>query len=804
MDIKKTVEKMTLEEKIALVSGTDFMYTNPIERLGIRALSMSDGPHGLRKLKGENLFGVDESEPATAFPTAVSCASSWNTENARKMGDAIAKECLNYSVDILLGPGINIKKNPVCGRNFEYYSEDPHLAGKMGAAFVSGVQKNGVGVALKHFALNNSENFRFMGDSICDERAAREIYLKPFETVVKESAPDTIMCAYNKVRGEYCSENKWLLTDVLRDEWGFSGAVMSDWGATHDRALGIRSGLDLEMPGDSDAARARIYEAVRSGELPCELLDTSCARILTLLDKYENNKQTAADFDENHALAERIATDSAVLLKNDGILPLNCKDKFTVIGELFENMRYQGAGSSMINATRVTTPKNRFDGAGINYSFYQGYCDDALLTDDIKYSTDTVIIFAGLTDNTESEGEDRKNLSISDAQLEVIKRATKSGKRCVVILFGGAVMELPFADEVSAILYMGLPGQAGGDAVYKLLFGEANPCGRLAESWPVKFSDVPLYDTFAKSKDEIYRDSIFVGYRYYTAAKVPVRYRFGYGLSYTKFKYTDMTAQVLDKKISVDVTVKNVGEYYGGEVIQLYSRMPDTAPVFHAVRELRAFDKIYLAPDEEKRVNLVFDIKELSYYNTALARYVLIDGEHTIDICSDCENVILSQQVSVKGEDVASPYSAEVMAVYKSADIKSVSDELFSKMSGLEIPAPTPKLPLTLESRFTDMKMTFFGRIIFRAVMSIPKKKLKKIRKMPDSPEKKNAVKGAHFLARMLESNSLNAMSYSSAGAAPMNLVTGLMHIANGKIFRGIKFILKKEKAPKLPKNSGK
>ena len=576
MDVEKLISEMTTEEKAALVSGTDFMYTNPIPRLGIPSLCMSDGPHGLRKQIGNGDNGVSQSEPATAFPTAAATASSWNPENTRMMGAAIAKECRYYGVHTLLGPGVNLKRNPLCGRNFEYFSEDPLLAGVMGAAEVEGVQSGGVGVSVKHFALNNSENYRFMGNSGASEKTMRRLYLKPFEYIVRRTKPATVMCAYNQINGTFCSENKWLLTDVLRREWGFDGVVMTDWGAMHDRVASLKAGLDLEMPGDTAICRRWILDGVKDGSLPMEKLDSACRNILKWVDKYVNPADPApVDWQAHHALAAKIAADSAVLLKNDGVLPLTGKEKLHVAGALFANMRYQGAGSSMINPTMVTTPKDAFAAHGIKtYS----------LTD-----CDTVLAFAGLTDEYESEGGDRAHMRLPEDQIKEIDALCASGKKVVLVLFGGSAVELPFCDKVSAILNMYLPGQNGGTAVYELLFGEKNPSGKLAETWPLQYGDVPSHETFGKGVNEIYSEGCEIGYRYYNKHGIPVRFPFGYGLSYTSFEKSEWEKN----GESYSQTITNIGSRFGAEVAQLYLD-----------GELRGFRKVYLQPGETKAVTI--------------------------------------------------------------------------------------------------------------------------------------------------------------------------------------------------------
>ena len=590
MDIKKILSELSLEEKAALVSGTDFMYTNLIPRLDIPSLRMSDGPHGLRvqKEKGDN--GVSESEPATAFPTAACTASGWDAENTRKMGEAIAKECRHYGVHVLLGPGVNIKRNPTCGRNFEYFSEDPLLVSELAIGEVDGVQSQGVGVSVKHFALNNSENYRFMGNSVVSEKTAREIYLKVFERIVKKAKPASLMCAYNQINGVFCSENKWLLSDVLRGEWGFDGLVMTDWGAMRDRVESLQAGLDLEMPGDTAICRKWIIDGVNNGTLDIKHLDKAAENVLKLVDKYvKPADDKPIDFDKHHALAAEIAADCAVLMKNEGALPLDKSEKLHICGELFTAMRYQGAGSSMINPARLTTPENAFKARGVK-SYNTDECDK-------------ILVFAGLTDDYESEGRDRADMKLPGYQLKLIDEMCAKGKPVVVVLFGGSPVELPFNDRVSAILNMYLPGQNGGEAAARLLFGEVNPSGKLAETWPISYSDCPSYKTFGKSINEVYAEGAEVGYRYYNKHNIPVRYPFGHGLSYTKFEQSEWTKD----GDTYSVTVKNVGDRYGAEVVQLYID-----------GELRGFKKVRLQPNESVTVTITPEPKINKEYSDEL------------------------------------------------------------------------------------------------------------------------------------------------------------------------------------------
>ena len=707
MNIEEIVARMTAEEKAALVSGTDFMHTNPIPRLDVPSLCTADGPHGLRKQIAGGDNGVSASEPATAFPTAACTASGWDPENTRRMGEAIADECRHYGVHVLLGPGVNIKRNPLCGRNFEYFSEDPLLSGAMGAAMVEGVQSRGVGVSVKHFALNNSENYRFMGNSVVSERAMREIYLKSFEHIVRRAKPATLMCAYNQINGVFCSENKWLLTDVLRREWGFDGLVMSDWGAAKDRVAGLQAGLDLEMPGDTAVCRRQILDGIKSGALSAEDLDRAVRNVLRLVDAYvKPADETPVDFDAHHALAAKIAEDCAVLMKNDGTLPLRPGAKLHVAGKLFGSMRYQGAGSSMINPARLTTPRDAFEARGIR-SVPLAECD-------------TILVFAGLTDEYESEGYDRENMRLPEDQLREIDALCGNGKPIVVVLFGGSPVELPFADKVSAVLNMYLPGQNGGTAAARLLFGEANPSGKLAETWPLRYEDVPGAASFGKHVNEVYAEGTEVGYRYYNKHNIPVRYPFGHGLSYTTFEKTEW---VKDGE-SYTQTITNSGDRCGAEVAMLFL---DGA--------LRGFRKVRLQPGE----------------------------------------------------------SAAVTITPEPLDGRAYSDEL-------TVPPEPPRLPITPESRFSDLQQTFPGRLLRGVVLSAAARQEKAADKLPEGPERDNKRKGALFLRRVLDSNSLRTMSMCGGKSFPYNYAVGIAELANGHLLRGAKSFLTPIKVPRLPK----
>lgn len=803
------IEKLTAEEKAALISGTDFMYTNPLPKANVPQVRMSDGPHGLRVQTEGGDNGVSGSEPATTFPTAACLASGWNPQNAEKMGEAIAEECLHYGVGILLGPGANIKRNPLCGRNFEYFSEDPLLSGKLAAAQVRGLQKRGVGACVKHFALNNSENYRFMGDSVCDERAMREIYLKSFEIAVKEGQPAAVMCAYNRVNGTFCSENKRLLTDILREEWKFDGAVMTDWGATKDRVKGLRAGLDLEMPGDTPYCRKQILDGIKHNTLEPEFLNAAAKNVLSLAERYGKTQTFTADFRAHNALAAELAADCAILLKNNGALPLNDETNLLVVGELFEKPRYQGAGSSMITPTRLTSPRDAFEKRGAKFDYVRGYDvnraepNKTLIAEAVEKAAgyDTVLVFAGLTDAAESEGGDREHMTLPANQLALLVALCDTKKQIIVVLYGGSPVELPFADDVSAILNMYLPGQNGGTATAGLLFGDKTPCGKLAETWVKKYTDVPYGEQLGKSQNEIYYESVFVGYRYYAAHDEAVRFPFGYGLSYTSFSYADMNITETEDGYLVSCEIANTGERDGAEIVQLYVQAPEG--VFKPVRELRGFSKVYLKAGEKKRVEIFIPQDELRYWNIKENRFVLESGEYQFLLCRDSEHPELTQTVTVHGEAAAFPYSKTVNARYK-AEPKQISPDTWEEMSGLKIPALPPRKPITEESRFTDFRQTFFGRILFRAVLSLAEKQRKQAEKLPEGEEKENRLKGAMFLKRVLESNCVRSMSMTAGSRMPYNFAQGMVHLANGRVLCALGCFCKKIKVPPLPKDQKK
>ena len=649
--ISKILAEMTLEDKISICNGADFWHSKAMEQYGIPSFMMSDGPHGLRCQKGDaDMLGVNVSEPATCFPTAVTSGAAWNPELLEAEGRAIGEEGLSLGVDVVLGPGVNIKRDPRCGRNFEYFSEDPYLSGVMGAAWIRGAQSTGIGTSLKHFAVNNQEYKRFNGNSQVDERTLREIYLAAFETAVKEGRPATVMCAYPQYNGVHCSDSKTLLTDILRTEWGFEGLVVTDWGALCDRVKAMEAGCDLSMPGGSSYMEDKVAEAVRSGVIPESAVDTCAARVIRLaLRSAELEKENPCDLEAHNEVAQRVAEGGAVLLKNeDGILPLN-QDEIVLIGHMAKEMRYQGAGSSHINPTKLTSLTDAMPGVP-----FVACCDakGAVTEESLAEAAaaagaaKTAVVCAGLPDIYESEGFDRNDLKMPEGHMKMIEAVAKANPNTVVVLFCGCVMEVPWIDQVKAVLYMGLPGQAGGAAAVRLLTGEVTPSGKLTETWPLSLDDVPCRETFGR-KYTYYSEGIYVGYRYYQTARVPVRFPFGYGLSYTSFAYSDLKVE----GHTVTAVITNTGKTAGAEVVQLYIA-PPKGGLHRPGRELKGFARAELQPGESGEVRFDLDDRSFAVWDGG---WKVPGGTYRVEIGASAADIRLEAEIAVDGEPVPAP-----------------------------------------------------------------------------------------------------------------------------------------------------
>ena len=808
IDVNEIMKNLTTEEKVCLLSGHKSWHTNKVSRVGVPSIFLTDGPHGLRKKKdGDKVVGLGETELSTCFPAACTTGSSWNKELLYQMGVAMGEECRHYNVNLILGPAVNIKRNPLCGRNFEYFSEDPLIAGTLGAKLTKGIEDMGVGTSVKHFACNNNEKNRYFGDSIVDERAFREIYLKAFEPIIKEGKPQTVMCAYNKVNGEYASENGELLNNILRDEWGFEGLVMSDWGAVNDRVKGLKNGLDLEMPGDIAHNRQVLLDAVNNGTLTMEELDRAVIRVLNMINNTTKVEGTLpAKFDEHAQLSKKLSVDSAVLLKNDkNILPLSDKDKYLIVGEMFEKMRYQGAGSSLLRPYKLTTPKEAFDKHNINYTYEKGYNvfsyeDDGELVTKAALRAeraDTIIFFGGLSEYAESEGFDRTTLSLPQNQLNLLKRLSKINKKIIFVMFGGCPVQIDFEDDVMSILNMYLPGEEGGEAAYELIFGKANPSGKLCETWPLNYSDVPFHNEFTSTTNDRYKESIFVGYRYYSSFNVPVKYPFGYGLSYTHFDYSNMRLEKDGEKVNVYVNVKNVGRMAGSTVLEIFVEGPKSGIVKPHL-ELRGFEKIHLEVGEEQVACVEIPLENLRYYVNG--KWSLENGNYAFKLCSDVNTELLSCSLEITdGEElVENPEYAKLYGINKEKFLM-MTDKQFDKLIGREIPLPVVKRPYDLNTPIREYK-TFCGKLFYKLVMKVFKIIYNHELKSKDTPDKETKVKNAYFGWQIMTCMSLRSMSYASEGMLTHNMACALLDIANNKPIRGVIRLIKGEKCVKLPK----
>lgn len=788
-DVDLTLSKLTLEEKASLVSGLYFWTTKPVDRLNIPAVTMTDGPHGLRKEYGadDGKGGVNimkGSVPATCFPPAVSLASSWDVDLVKQVGVAIAEEAKNQKVSTVLGPGINIKRSPLCGRNFEYFSEDPFLAGQLSENYINGVQSQSVGTSLKHYACNNEEYNRMSIDSVIDERAMREIYLYGFEQAVKNAQPQQVMASYNRVDGVYVSENKRLLTEILREEWGFEGLVVSDWGAVNDRVEGIKAGLDLQMPGTKGVHDRIVLKAVQDGSLDEKDLDKVVLRVLRYIDECLDKKQEnyECDYDAHHELARKVGTKSAVLLKNqDAILPLSQSDNIALIGKLAEESRYQGSGSSRINCRKLVNVLEAFKTKGANFEYAEGYTlkgdgkSKKLLKQalEIAKNKDKIVLVIGLTDVYESEGFDRSHLSIPEGHIDLLNALAEVNSNIVVVLEGGAPVEMPWLNKAKAVLNTYLLGEAVGESTYDLVYGKANPSGKLAETFPVKLDDCLASKYFPMGPKTVeYRESIYVGYRYFDSANKTPLFPFGYGLSYTTFEYSNIkVADSFEKgdKLKVELTVTNTGKFDGEEVVQLYVKHQNS-PIFKADKELKAFAKVFLKVGESKSVELTLDDRSFAYYNVDAKDWSVISGVYTILVGASSRDIRLTQNVNVSGDDM--PFAENTnLDVYRNiANVDEIPTEQFAKLFGKELPDNTPYKKGTIHENTTigETTVTGLGRFIMRVCKLVSK---------IIASESLNS----EMIIRSVESLPLRGLCGFSGGVLSMYSIYGLVDMFNGK-----------------------
>ena len=699
------LKELTLEEKCALLSGAETFKTRGMPEHGIPQIWLSDGPHGLRKQAGESdHLGLNPSVPATCFPTASAVANSWDAALGEEIGAALGEEAAAQEVSVVLGPGLNMKRNPLCGRSFEYFSEDPYLAGKLAAGYIRGIESKGVAACPKHFAVNSQETRRMASDSIVDERTLREIYLTGFEIAVKEGHPRSIMSSYNLVNGTYANENKHLLMEILRGEWGFDGAVITDWGGSNDHALGVKNGSTLEMPAPGGDSVRELLAAVESGKISESDIDARLSELLPLVfDTKAALDAAPREFDAaaHHALARRAAAESLVLLKNEGsLLPLAAGSKVAVIGDFAKNPRYQGAGSSMVNSTQVDVLLDKLIDSELNVIGYQqgfdrhGKPDAALQKSACELATqaDTVILCMGLDEIAESEGLDRSNLRLAQNQVDLLQAVAAVNPKIVVVLYSGSVVETPWLDNCQALLYAALGGQAGAGAVADALTGKVNPCGKLAETWPLAYADVPSAADFATRRKTVeYREGLYIGYRYFTTAEKAVRFPFGYGMSYTTFAYSDMAAD----EQGVSLTVTNTGSVAGTEIVQLYVAKKNSE-LFRPAKELKGFARVTLAPGEKQRITITLDDKAFRFWNVKANRWEIEGGEYELLVGASVEDIRLCEKISVHGTATVHPYEDRDLDCYYKGDVLHVSDADFEKLLGHPIPNGKTKIDRNL------------------------------------------------------------------------------------------------------------
>jgi beta-glucosidase len=782
------IEQMTLEEKCYLLSGKDFWQTRSVKRLGIPNMTLSDGPHGVRKQAGEgDQLGLNPSLPATCYPTAATIANSWDPKLGEEIGTYLGVEAASQDVCVLLGPGMNVKRSPLCGRNFEYFSEDPYLAGKMAAGYVRGIQANGISACPKHFAANSQELRRMASDSVMDERTLREIYLTGFEIAVKEAKPRSIMSSYNRVNGVYANENHHLLQEILRDEWGFDGFVVSDWGASNDHVEGVRAGSHLEMPSTGGDSDRELMRAVESGKLSTELLDQRVDELLDVIlatrEAVEPLKGKDFYVDAHHAMAQRASEQSIVLLKNQaGLLPLKKGTRVAVIGEFAQKARYQGAGSSVVNPTKVENAMDVIQNFDLEVvGFAPGYPrsgagDPAMVTAAVELAkqADVVLLYIGLDEISESEGLDRGTMKLPQSQIELLNAVSQVNSQIVAVLAAGSSIEMPWEDQCTAIIHGYLCGQAGATAMLRAITGEVNPSGKLAESYPLTYEDTPSAPYFpSKERTSEYREGIYVGYRYFETAKVPVRYPFGYGLSYTSFAYSDLT--VTEK--AATFTLTNTGAVDGAEVAQLYVGKADAA-VFRPAKELKGFAKVFLKAGESQQVTIPLDDKAYRYFNVKTNRFEVEGGTYQIMVGASCADIRLTGTVEVSGTNAPNPYNPGMLPGYYDCQIGAVSDQEFEQLLGHPIPDGHWSGELDLNDAICQMSYAKSG--LARLVYRILTKKLNK------SMESGTPDLNIMFIYNM----PFRGIAKMTGGLCSMEMVGGIQKAVNGHFFSGLGTII--------------
>ena len=795
MKYAEIIGKMTLEEKASLTSGKDFWQSMDIQRLGISSMFLSDGPHGIRKqAAAADHLGLNASVPATCFPTAATVANSWSEELGEKIGSYLGEEAVAQKVNVLLGPGTNMKRNPLCGRNFEYFSEDPYLAGKMAANYIKGVQSHGISACVKHFCANNQEERRMAIDTVVDERTLREIYLTAFEIAVKEGGTKSLMSSYNMLNGVYTNENLHLMRDILRKEWGYKGVVITDWGGSNDRVAGLLAGNELEMPTAGGETNADIVNAVKSGKLKEEVLDECIDRMLELIFTTEEiYKKPQKDFDveKHHSMAQFAAEESMVLLKNQGnILPLKPETKVAVIGDFAKQPRYQGAGSSIVNPTKLDNTLDCFADSSILCVGYApgferyGKKNKMLIKEAcaLAEKAEVVLLYIGLDEATEAEGLDRKDMKVPENQIHLLEAVSKVNPNIVAVLSCGSAVEMPWINNIKGLLHTYLSGQAGARAILRVLSGEVNPSGKLAESYPLHYEDVPSSRNFPGKEVSVeYREGLYIGYRYYDTANVKVLFPFGYGLSYTSFEYTNLKVES-DK---VTFTLKNTGDMAGAEVAQLYIGKSSQV-IFRPKKELKGFKKVFLKPGETRTVTIDFDDKSFRYYNVATDSWEEEAGEYNITIGASCEEVKLCGVIMREGTIATVPYDNTALPAYFSGKTASVDLKEFERLLGRKVPEAKWDRSKLLGYNDTIAQCQYakggFARFVLHLI-DFAYWFLIKIGKRST----------ANIIMMSIYHMPFRGIARMTGGAVNMPMLDGILMIVNGHFFKGLGHVLKEK-----------
>lgn len=793
MKYKELIEKMTLEEKASLMSGKDFWQTQEIERLGIRNMFLADGPHGIRKqTAAADHLGLNPSNPATCFPTAATVANSWNEKLAEKLGEYLGIEAVEQKVNVLLGPGINMKRNPLCGRNFEYFSEDPYLTGKMAAGYIRGIQSHGISACVKHFAVNNQEERRMSIDTIVDERTLREIYLTAFEIAVKEGKTKSVMSSYNMLNGTYTNENIHIMREILREEWGFNGCVVTDWGGCNDRVDGLIAGNELEMPTTDGETNQDIIKAIKSGKIKEEVLDECVDRLLNLIFTTNNaidSSKVKFDIDNHHKFAQHIAEESIVLLKNkESILPIGKGKKVAVIGDFAKEARYQGAGSSVVNPTKLDNTLDSLKKSSIEIIGYESgferygkknkkMIDKACV---LAKEADIVLLYIGLDEVTEAEGLDRKNMKIPQNQIDLLNEVYEVNKNIVVVLSCGAVVEMPWIDKVKGLLHSYLSGQAGAKAILRVLSGEVNPSGKLAETYPEKYEDTPSYNYFPGKEVSVeYREGPYIGYRYFDTVNKDVLFPFGYGLSYTSFKYSNIKVT----KEGVKFNIENIGDIVGKETAQLYIGCK-SKEIYRPKKELKGFVKVSLNPGEVKEVSIPFDDKTFRYFNVKTNNWEVESAEYEVMVGASSMDIRLTDTIYIEGTEAVFPYNKEKLKSYYSGNVTDVELDEFETLVGRKIPESKWDRKKDLGYNDTISQCQYakglFARFAYRMIV-FAHGFLTKIGKRET----------ANMIMMSVYHMPFRGVARMTGGIVNMPMLDGMLMIVNGHFFKGLSHFLR-------------